>query len=125
MRVTRYVAYGIVILQELRKANEPVTKFVLAELLSKAHGKKVRAGLVRQVMIPLLAADMVTSVRGPEGGYVLASRRRRISVWDVVSAVSNLSPTEEGRAKTRMEAIVAEVNLAVEKLLRGIPVDNL
>lgn len=48
---------------------------------------RVPPGYLSKVMRDLVVAELVTSFRGPNGGFVLARRPEQITILDVVNAV--------------------------------------
>ena len=50
--------------------------------------QKIPRRYLEQVLQQLVRANILSGVRGPKGGYVLARERRRISVGDVVRVVN-------------------------------------
>ena len=49
---------------------------------------------LEQALQQLVRARILTGVRGPRGGYNLARERRRISIGDIVRAISNNNQTD-------------------------------
>ena len=52
-----------------------------------ARETQVPAGYLAKVMRDLVVAQLVTSQRGPNGGFVIAKSAERITVLDIVNAV--------------------------------------
>jgi Rrf2 family protein len=44
---------------------------------------------LEQLIIPLKKARLVTSVRGPKGGHMLAKSPKRISIWEVLKLLES------------------------------------
>lgn len=57
--------------------------------------QKIPRRYLEQVLQQLVRADILSGIRGPKGGYVLARERRRISVGDVVRVVNEPGEGEE------------------------------
>ena len=74
--------YAVMAMVELagRKAGEPVR---LSEL---AEAQEITQPYLEQIFSKLKQANLVTSVRGPGGGYVLSRPADEIYVGDVVAA---------------------------------------
>ncbi len=51
---------------------------------------------LEQVLQHLVRAGVLTGVRGPRGGYILARERRRITVGDISRVISNLDDNGDG-----------------------------
>ena len=113
MQLTNYATYGIAVLQTLRATTEPV------QVPRLAAGLGLSEVYMQQVIIRLRRAGLVASVRGPHGGYVLADRRRRVSVWQVIQATSRPreSTVPAGTAPGRiMQAVEAHLAKALQRL---------
>ena len=50
---------------------------------------------LEQILQQLVRAGILTGVRGPRGGYLLARERRRITVGEIARIVGNSSDAEE------------------------------
>lgn len=51
---------------------------------------------LEQVLQQLVRSGVLTGVRGPRGGYILARERRRITVGDISRVISNLDDNGDG-----------------------------
>ena len=82
MRITTWAEYGLICSLHLaRRADEgPVTG---REIASR---ERLPADYVEQILLRLRRADIVKSVRGARGGYLLARPSEAISVRDVIAA---------------------------------------
>lgn len=82
MRITTWAEYGLICALHLAKRwNEgPVTG------RDVAMKEKLPADYVEQILLRLRRADVIRSIRGARGGYVLARAPEAISVRDVISA---------------------------------------
>lgn len=58
---------------------------------------------LEQVLQKLVRAGILTGVRGPRGGYLLARERRRITLGDITRVVSTLEGNDDGRTGARSE----------------------
>lgn len=96
-----------------------------------------RRGLQKQYLIKLFGmlgrADLVDSVRGKGGGYVLARPPEQISLLDVIEAVQgplavNLcqnKPTKCDEPHCRVRPVWDEVQQKVHSVLAGATLNNL
>lgn len=116
MELPHYAIYGVLLLQELRKSHEPMTKFQLSDLIG------IEPVYVQQVMIPLLAAGLVASERGRYGGYKLADRAHKATVWEIAEAESR---AQEHRHKGRFAEVSAKISAHLEKALSQLRADSL
>jgi Rrf2 family iron-sulfur cluster assembly transcriptional regulator len=77
---SRYALHAVVHLA-VHKKNEPTSSRVIAQ----THGISER--FLLKVLKPLVSAQILTSVKGPSGGYRLARSASDISMLDVLEAV--------------------------------------
>jgi Rrf2 family protein len=82
MRITTWAEYGLICALHLaRRVDEgPVTGREIAEK------ERLPADYVEQILLRLRRAEVVRSVRGARGGYLLARSPSEVSVRDVISA---------------------------------------
>ena len=91
MKMSTKARYGLRALVDLAKNSEdgPVT------ISSIAERQKISENYLEQLLAKLRKADIVNSVRGSQGGYVLARDADHISVGDVLRTLEgDLSPVE-------------------------------
>lgn len=83
MKLSTRGRYGVRALFELarQQGQGPVPINVLA-----SH-QEISAKYLEQLLIPLKAAGLVTSVRGARGGYLLAHRPEDISLYQIVAVL--------------------------------------
>ncbi len=87
------------------------------------HSREItaRQGIPRryleQVLQKLVRAGILTGVRGPRGGYLLARERRRITLGDITRVISALDAN--GLAANGKDGPVPESDLGV-KIVRPI-----
>jgi Rrf2 family protein len=82
MRITTWAEYGVICALHLaRRAKEgPITGRDIA-----GH-ERLPADYVEQILLRLRRADVVKSVRGAHGGYMLARPASQITIRDVIHA---------------------------------------
>ncbi len=73
----------------------------------------------------LSRAGLLTSVRGPRGGYALARERRRISVADIVRALEDGQDKYDGPYAGAIEAALAPAERALDEALAAVTVEDL
>jgi FeS assembly SUF system regulator len=82
LRISKLTDYGTVVLAELARAQTGVMS---------AADIAARTGLglptVSKLLKMLARADLVTSTRGPHGGYRLSREAERITAADVIDAL--------------------------------------
>src|SRR5436309_6843937 len=83
MKLTRASSYALhaVVFMAAQKHNKPVA----SHLIAKARGIPER--FLLKVLKPLVAARVLHSVKGPNGGYRLAKPPTQITLLEVVEAV--------------------------------------
>ncbi|WP_460697335.1 RrF2 family transcriptional regulator [Nocardia thraciensis] len=82
MHISAKVDYAVRILLEIARAQAGSVK---ADVISSAQA--IPPKILESTVAELRRADLVTSRRGPEGGYRLARPAAEISVADVIRAV--------------------------------------
>jgi Rrf2 family protein len=82
VRITTWAEYGLICSLHLarRTADGPVTGREIAAR------EKLPADYVEQILLRLRRAEIIRSVRGARGGYLLARAPSDVSVRDVISA---------------------------------------
>jgi FeS assembly SUF system regulator len=81
LRLSKLTDYAVVVLLRLGQDDQVRTTPCLSALTG------VPEPTVAKVLKLLTACDMVSSARGPRGGYRLAAPLERISVADVIAAI--------------------------------------
>ncbi len=82
MRITTWAEYGLICALHLakRQGEGPVTGREMADR------ERLPTDYVEQILLRLRRAEIVTSVRGARGGYLLAREPEAISVRQVINA---------------------------------------
>ena len=65
-----------------------------------AARQSISDSYLEQLMAKLKKAGLITSIRGAQGGYVLAKPSKEISVGDILRALEDLSPVNCVQAGT-------------------------
>jgi len=89
---------------------------------AERHGLPPRH--LEAVMQHLVRAGLLTSTRGPRGGYTLARERRRISLADVVASVGGEGPPPVPYAVV-IRAALAPVEAVADKTLASVTLEDL
>lgn len=85
MHITAKVDYAVRTLVEIARVSAAPMAKVKAETIASAQ--KIPPKVLEAVLAELRRADLVTSRRGPDGGYRLARPAAEISIADVIRAV--------------------------------------
>src|SRR3954469_25823996 len=82
MRITTWAEYGVICALHLAKRAEqgPVTGRDIAAQ------ERLPADYVEQILLRLRRADVIKSVRGARGGYMLSRPADQITIRDVIHA---------------------------------------
>lgn len=106
-RLSRKAALAIEAVADIahysRQAPVPSREFTARLKIPRRHLEPVLQALVR--------AEVLKSLRGPKGGYVLARERRNITVGDIVRAAGAIDGVEDP-VKSRLNLSVIEPILA-------------
>jgi FeS assembly SUF system regulator len=90
LKISKLTDYALLVMGHLAK--EPETLMSATTLAESLH---LPATTVSKILKMLAEAELVTSVRGAEGGYLLAKYAGEITVADVISAMEgDLALTE-------------------------------
>jgi len=83
MAVTRKTSYALRALCEIASSGDkkPVNRQIIAEK------QQISSSYLEHILIDLQKSQLIKSVRGPGGGFVLNQNESGITVWDVFSAV--------------------------------------
>ncbi|MDD2766784.1 MAG: Rrf2 family transcriptional regulator [Candidatus Moranbacteria bacterium] len=79
MKISKKSYYGLRAILALAQTEKPLSIHLLAE---KEHLPEM---YLEKILQALRKANLVTAHKGVSGGYVLARRAEKISVWDVMA----------------------------------------
>jgi Rrf2 family protein len=83
MKLTRASSYALHALAYM--AGEPTQKLVPSHVVAEARGIPER--FLLKVLKPLVSARVLTSVKGPNGGYRLLKAAKDVTLLEVIEAV--------------------------------------
>ncbi len=91
MNFTKRTEYALRALIEIGSAdkNAPVKRETIAK------NQKISPQFLEQILIPLAKSEIINSVRGPGGGFVLNKSPKEINTWDVFSSVEKTTKLYE------------------------------
>jgi FeS assembly SUF system regulator len=81
IRISRMADYALLVVFKMRSCEQLITQERLCEMTS------LSLPTVRKLMRSLTHSDLVTSVRGPHGGYKLSSKPEQISIAQIIEAI--------------------------------------
>ncbi len=84
MQLTTKGRYAVTALLDLA-ANQPAQRPVTLDMISRRQN--ISLSYLEQLFAKLRKCDLVSSVRGPGGGYLLAMPAREISLTQIIEAV--------------------------------------
>ena len=83
MKLTRSASYALVAVGHIARTHPPDP--VLAKSIAKQH--KIPLDYLLKILQQLVRADVLRSIRGPRGGFLLARSVSRISLLQIIEAV--------------------------------------
>ncbi|KIX15799.1 RrF2 family transcriptional regulator [Dethiosulfatarculus sandiegensis] len=130
MKISTRGRYGVRALLELamQESNWPVALKTLAEK------QDISVKYLEQLLIPLKGADLVKSVRGARGGYMLARPASQIVMHDILRALEGPlavvecvdNPNDCGRvSQCVVHELWEEMSRLVRDYLNGITLEEL
>ena len=131
MNISSKAEYGIRAMTEIAGGGAPVKR----SLISERQG--IPMPFLTQVLGALVNAGLVTSTRGPEGGYTLAKSAEAISLLDIVTNLQGpvmpkgcvSGPDAEvchtGGSACRLRDVWAELKEANERVLSRVTLAEL
>ena len=120
MRMTRASSYALHAVAYLaqQKSDKPVASHVIA------HERGIPERFLLKVLKPLVSARVLTSIKGPNGGYRLARSPNDITLLEVVEAIDGPirgeAPPPEPADKKKYPKYKPEVNEPLFNKLNGL-----
>lgn len=97
-----------------------------------AKERKIPTRFLLKVLKPLVSARVLTSVKGPNGGYKLARSASDISILDILEAQDEpilaqapLDSNGDGALNTKLEKVCEETAEVIKKHLEKIRLSDL
>lgn len=100
MKLTRSAGYALVAVGNIARA--PKNQPVLAKSIAKQY--KIPLDYLLKILQQLVRAHILSSIRGPRGGFMLARTATRISVLEVIEAVDGPFVTQPVLSKSKSDA---------------------
>ncbi|MCK6485498.1 MAG: Rrf2 family transcriptional regulator [Phycisphaerae bacterium] len=113
-------AYGLLAIYEIAKASQSdkASTGILARDVARKY--KLPTAYVAKVMSHLAKHGVLDSERGPNGGFRLARRAEKITLWDVLEASGALTADHGDRLKQYPPAVRKMLNRAYEQIMASV-----
>jgi len=129
MKLTRASSYALHAMVHI--AGERVNYPLASHQIAQAYDIPER--FLLKVLKPLVSAGLLTSVKGPHGGYRLARTPKEISMLDIVEAVDGpirgsamfSAPGNQSALEKRLNQICQNAAEALRKQLQSIRLSSL
>ncbi|MCC6420987.1 MAG: Rrf2 family transcriptional regulator [Gemmataceae bacterium] len=129
MKLTRASSYAIhaVAYMAAQKKGDPIASHIIAQ------DRKIPERFLLKVLKPLVSAQILMSIKGPNGGYRLAKQANEVTLLDVVEAVDgpvrgNAPPNPKNpnsQLDKRLEQICGQSADALRKQLGKVKLSEL
>lgn len=117
-----YACRAIVELARFERTEDPITAMQIAEK------RNIPEKYLVHILLQLKRAGLVRSVRGAQGGYLVARSADAISLFDIVSAIDgpilDPLPVEDAHGKD-LESAWREVAAGIEDTLKRVTVRDI
>jgi Rrf2 family protein len=107
MKLTRAASYAVhaLVFMAVQKQNKPIASHHIA------HARNIPERFLLKVLKPLVAARVLQSIKGPNGGYRLARSSTDITLLEILEAVDG---PIRGQASISREETDAQLNKRLE-----------
>lgn len=114
MRITTRGEYALIALLDILKHSRNQTPVSLQDV---AERQKIDLNYLEQIFKKLKAGEIVTSVRGPGGGYLLKTTPGKISILQVLNAMGEKIHNDISKKDTKENSSVYSFFNAVDTTL--------
>ncbi|PCJ64706.1 MAG: Rrf2 family transcriptional regulator [Candidatus Hydrogenedentota bacterium] len=117
-----YACRAVVELAKLAKTNTPMTALTIAEK------RGIPEKYLVHILLQLKKAGIISSVRGAQGGYLMAQPADSVTLLDIVLAVDGpvLHPLPSADTTSEdLNAVWKEIGNGIENLLKKITVQSI
>jgi Rrf2 family protein len=127
-RASTYALQAVAYMASFKKGKEdtPVASHKIAE------ERKIPERFLLKVLKPLVSAQILVSVKGPNGGYRLAKSPNEVTLLDIIEAVDGPirgsappSPHGDQQLQRRLETVCEQVADQVRKQLARVKISEL
>jgi Rrf2 family protein len=133
MRISAKADYAIRAMLELALAEEAGTRLLTCDSIAEAQRIPTKF-LANVILLDLRRSGLVSSVRGPEGGYALGRVAKAISLADIIRAVDGPLATVQGQrpqdvsysgSAEVLSAVWVAVRVSLRNVLEEVRLDHL
>jgi len=117
-----YACRAVVELAKLAKTNTPMTAMTIAEK------RGIPEKYLVHILLQLKKAGIISSVRGAQGGYLMAQPADSVTLLDIVLAVDGpvLHPLPSAdKTSEDLSAVWKEIGNGIENLLKKVTVQSI
>ena len=126
MKLTRASQYAVHALAHMASLGE--SRPMPSHLVAQAQGIPER--FLLKVLLPLVSAGVLRSLKGPNGGYQLARPAREITLLDIVEAIDGpirapISFDSKNGLADQLETIFGHANEAMRRQFQKVRLSDL
>jgi Rrf2 family protein len=125
-RASSYALHAVAFMAQQKTQDKPMASHNIA------HARTIPERFLLKVLKPLVSARILSSIKGPNGGYRLAKAPDKISMLDILEAVDGpirgQAPFDEegnGPMNHKLEAICKQSADAMRKQLEKVTIADL
>jgi Rrf2 family protein len=126
-RASSYAIQAVVYMASQKPLDKPVASHVIAE------SRKIPERFLLKVLKPLVSAEVLHSIKGPNGGYRLAKPANEITMLKVIEAVDGpirgMAPPNSkdphNPLNKRLEHVCSQISEQMRKQLEKVKVSEL
>lgn len=129
MKISTKGRYGLKAMLDLALYS---TKENSITLKSISERQDISERYLEQIFSALRKGDLVKSIKGPQGGYMLSREARQITIGSILRALEGelhiVSTKDEGKDKTDLcikESVWNKINDSIDKIVDSISLEDL
>lgn len=126
MTISKRSRYGLRAL--VCMACSPQNKFTVKEI---SESEDISKRYLEQIFSALKKAELIVSIKGAQGGYILARPSKEISVADVLRTLEDTQETSDSRCKpgdmeyTLEKEVWKRIEESIKQVTEGISLEDL
>ncbi len=116
MKISAKGQYAVRLMLEIAKATEPISISTIAK------NQGISSKYLEQIASALIKSDLINSVRGKDGGYVLTKQPNQISIKEILDTTGdacNLAPCISGECTRKHNCNASTVWLSLGSLINN------